>query len=373
MRRYEPSLLLTLLAVGLSSGCRVAPPPVRAEASYGVVRATTVEEAERIAGWLDEYYPRVRALLPDTRDRPIEVWAQPELGLWSFQELPETMTGFVDEGSGRIHVLSTGRCVEQTLCHELVHALLGESWRSLPVVVEEGLCEHVSFRLVGGCSRAERTNMLLATALYLHETAGVDELEAQVTLVFRGPVGEVYSQNIVAKYLPEFRGSMPPVVALRTARNSVSLWSGETRINPYHYGLGTWIVDRIVERSGIDGLHDLCTEALGRDESLVSAESYLAAAELGSRSTWIREVLDGMENEDLRRLAAPGLEGILDRAAGWVRQLAPEVSSDPGIIDRVDILFRFEDGGPFTSLLADDHIRAGLSQRLTIHLADARR
>src|SRR5690606_3857468 len=239
--------------------------------------------------------------------------------------------------------------------------------------IEEGLCEHVSFKLVGGCSQAERTNMLLATALYLHETAGFEELAAQVTFVLRSPdASQVYSQNIMAKYLPEFRGSMPPIVALRTARNSVSLWSGETRINPYHYGLGTWIVDRIVKRNGIAGLHRLCLDAERSGESLVSAEAFIDAADLGSRATWIHELLDGMEGEDLKRLAAPGIDNILDRAAGWVREFAPEALVDPRVLDRVDILFRFEDGGPFASLLEDERTRWKLYQRLAVTLVDAR-
>jgi hypothetical protein len=363
--RITPASLLALVVLcAAGTSCRIAPPDARVVARRGLVRAPTLPDAHELARLLDEYYPRVKAALPSTRDRAVEVWSQEELGLWRFQRLPPSMTGFVDEESGRIHLLASGRCAQQTLCHELVHALLDESWSPLPVVIEEGICEHVSFAIVGGCSELERTNMLLATAKYLNDTAGRPELRAVITLEFRAAPDDLASETVFARFPAEFASYSSPIEALQTARNSVSIWTGEARILPYHYGLGAWIVSRIAERHGIERIHALCVDAAREGRTIIALDELLAAAELGEPSTWFDAILPCFREDDLRRLALGGLDGILDRAAAWLAGVAPSGLDENDILDRVRIIFRLEVGGPAVDLLADLGVRKAVMRRL---------
>ena len=134
MRRLLPILLL---ASGLGS-CLAPPPPIVVETPFGMVRASSADKAAEIATLLRRLAPQVRALLPGSQDRPIDVWVQENLRVYRFQERPRSVRGFTllsgEFDAKRIHLQESGQS-PWYLAHELVHALIGPSWHTLPGIL----------------------------------------------------------------------------------------------------------------------------------------------------------------------------------------------------------------------------------------------
>jgi hypothetical protein len=140
-------LIVALLWVSMPA-CLVAPPQVKLRAEMGVVRAESPHSAQRVASLLDRLAPQVHALLPDTRRKPVEVWVQRQLAIYSHWDVNSDVPAFTIEGVGRIHLAEAApRDLSAALGHELVHALLGETWEPLPAVAEEGLADWVQEQL----------------------------------------------------------------------------------------------------------------------------------------------------------------------------------------------------------------------------------
>ena len=142
-----PRPLLGLASLLLLGACAATPPPVAVETPYGVVRAETEDKAEEVAVLLEDLAPRVQEVLPGTSDRPIDVWVQKVLRDGSHGERAEGVKGFTllsgDFHAKRIHLLEDGE-LSWYLAHELVHAELDSSWRTLPGLLEEGLGDVVA-------------------------------------------------------------------------------------------------------------------------------------------------------------------------------------------------------------------------------------
>jgi hypothetical protein len=142
-------LSLTLLpAIALSAvSCLAPPPPIVVDTPFGEVRAENRETADHVAGLLTRLAPEVRAILPGSQDRPIDVWVQEELSVYRFNRRPESVRGFTllneEFSAKRIHLQEDGQS-PWYLSHELVHALIGPSWASLPGIFEEGLGDVVA-------------------------------------------------------------------------------------------------------------------------------------------------------------------------------------------------------------------------------------
>ena len=99
---------LTLLLVCVSTACLAPPPPIVVETPFGDVRADTEGTAIEVAAMLEELAPQVKALLPGSQDREIDVWVQNELRVYRFNTRPESVRGFTllaEEFQGGAQVL----------------------------------------------------------------------------------------------------------------------------------------------------------------------------------------------------------------------------------------------------------------------------
>ncbi|MEW6072202.1 MAG: hypothetical protein AB1726_06335 [Planctomycetota bacterium] len=267
-------------ALLLPAGACLAPPPAAAvETPFGTVRADTPESAAEFATLYERLVPRVRALLPGSQERPVELWVQEELMVYRDRPRPESVRGFTVLGSEfaarRIHIEDQGQSAWY-LSHELVHAQIGEDWRPLPGILEEGLADVVAEELVPRDSDHIRAHRLLNASAF---TGGLG-----ILLAYSCPQTDVPAQSWERRVREV---SIQPAAPIEPAVLRELLATPRGRLHrrwpeipePF-YGIAWLIVSRIVERRGLDGLHQLCLLAERRGYELVPADWLLAAAEL---------------------------------------------------------------------------------------------
>lgn len=273
-----------MLLLALAPACLVAPPQVKVKAQMGVVRADSPHAAQRVAGLLDKLAPQVHALLPDTRRAPVEVWVQRQLAIYSHWEVSAEVPAFTIEGVGRIHMLEASpRELSAALGHELVHALLGESWEPLPAVAEEGLADWVQEQLNPELASSLRADHLAKAS------AAFDGLALGLWMPARSGTRQVARFTFLGR--PEDSEPLPPPsVAIRSSGDDGgSFWKPYqvSVSDPRLYGLGYLLVARIVERHGVAGLHSLCLRATREGHSEVPSEWLLEQAGLNDdASAW---------------------------------------------------------------------------------------
>jgi hypothetical protein len=277
-----------LIAIAAAS-CQALPPPVCTDAREGVVRADSAEEARDVASSLDALVPEVISALPDARHRRLEVWMQKEPALYRF---PPSSTyreadGFFSDRLARIHLRSGADDVRRTLAHELVHASLGSSWHDLPGTIEEGLCDVVAIRLCPSGAVRLRAGRLLAAALAL----GGFELETPREPGDHGRPDGSDAHCFQQVFSPERRETpLDPLEVFRSrAGRSTSAMTSDTK--KALYGLAFLVAERIVERRGVEGLHELVARSSARPGTEESVDAFLSAAELSREpEAWRRAI-----------------------------------------------------------------------------------
>ncbi|MDP7573020.1 MAG: hypothetical protein QF391_15570, partial [Myxococcota bacterium] len=300
------------------AACHAIPPAAGVEASHGAVRAATPERAEEVATMLDALLPRVTAMIPDSRARHVEVWVQQTPRLYRFWTTSnEEADGFWAAGPGRIHLRETGTGLERTLAHELVHATLGESWKHLPGTLEEGVCDWVSTRLCPLNASRLRAGRLSAACF---ATGG---MELDVELLIPGAPDTLaievgYSASILLRGEKEVPFDPLRVFDVRAGMSDSDLSAARKKA---YYGVAFLIVDRITERTGLEGIHTLCQRAQAQGMDEVPPEWFLTAAGLrnADAATWRAAFHDALGARDLRELLAmyPSLlTDTLDRIGG---------------------------------------------------------
>lgn len=298
-RVRRPSLVLA--ALGALASCRALPPAARAETGFGEVRAERPEEAARIARALDRLAPRVVELLPHATRRDLDVWVQRVPRLFRFGgDAYEEADGFWAAGPERIHLREAADDLERTLAHELCHAFLDPCWERLPGTIEEGLCDVVSVRLAPRSAARMRAGRLSAAAFALGGLA----LDLSVTLPApEGGPSVTLSTGLLLEGAVTPRTD--PLDALRVRAGLSS-----TRMEPARkkalYGLALLVVERIVERRGIEGLHALCERAAREGRETVPEDWLLAAAGLPADDSeaWREAAEAALGEEELAALVA---------------------------------------------------------------------
>jgi len=261
-----------------------------------------------VAGWLDQLLPRVRGRLPATRPVEPAVWVQRELRLHEGRLSPHWIDGFTTSSPDRIHLREEADELEAVLCHELVHLALDDSWAPLPTVIEEGLCERIAIELTASRGARYFTSKRMVAAVYL----GMSDL--LLVRRFQLPDAlEVRSVVMLSMQVEMSEKSAGPLECLELSGGYSDIRDG--RIGAEHYGFGTWLVDRIIQRIGYGGLHDLCLRATESGEDLVSPEQILAAAGLPADPVAWRPILaSSITATDLAVVAegfrAPILESV---------------------------------------------------------------
>ena len=263
----------------LASGCLAPPPPIVVETPFGDVRARSEGKAIEVAALLERLAPEVRALLPGSQDRSVDVWVQEELQVYLFNRRPESVRGFTllaDEfDAKRIHLQEDGQS-PWYLSHELVHALIGPSWSPLPGILEEGLGDVIAEALNPEYRNHIRAHRLLNASAF---TGGL-----RIEVLYRDP-----QPDVPRRQWPRVRSTQYVQIAelvtgstlrdlLSTPRTSLHAhWPD---IPESFYGVSWLIVSRIVERSGLAGLHALCARARDQGYELVPPEWIEEAAEM---------------------------------------------------------------------------------------------
>lgn len=295
MRVSHPRIPLLLFLAPALGGCLAAPPRERIASRAGVVRAATQAEAEEVSALLGTLSSQVVALLPDAEiGSELEVWLQEEPGLYRFPAPASgTAEGLWSANHARILLSSGAEDLERTLAHELVHAALGDTWRTLPGSLEEGLCDVVSARVSNEGAPRLRAGRLSSAAL----ACGGLGIELEVRESDGSRRG--WTARIVLSGDEPARDPLA-VFRVQAGLSSTRLRSGVKRS---YYGLSFLVVERVVERVGLEGLHELCLEAGRQGLSQVPHTWLLEAAELSSDpEEWRRAAVMALGPLELREL-----------------------------------------------------------------------
>ena len=278
-RRPARALFGAVLGLVAFASCLAPPPPIVAPTPYGEVRARSAEKADHFASLLERLVPRVKEILPGTQDRDVDVWVQERLRVYRFTERSESVRGFTllagEFDAKRIHLTEDGQS-SWYLAHELVHALIGEEWRALPGVLEEGLADVV----------AEALNPEFATHIRSHRLLNASAVTGGLL------VDVAYSWPDRGRPIQRWerlrrtkRIQPTPNIDRETVDRVLS--SSRARLHREFpelpeglYGFAWLLVHRIVDRHGLDGLHELCVEAAQQGHEVIPVERLYAAAEI---------------------------------------------------------------------------------------------
>lgn len=271
--------LLPLLVLAALPACLAPPPPIVVDTPYGEVRADSEAKAEEIAGLLSGLAPQVREVLPGCQERPVDVWVQDELRVYRHSKRPESVRGFTlltDEFTAkRIHLQEEGQSAWY-LSHELVHALVGPSWRPLPGILEEGLGDVVAEILNPDQAFHIRAHRLLNSSVftggfYVHLSYSVPE---------QGVESRKWRRRIGSTRVQMSSPLDPEVVRRLFTTSRKDLHVDWPEIPESFYGLAWLMTSRIVERHGLEGLHELCLRATREKREMVPLPWLLAAADM---------------------------------------------------------------------------------------------
>ena len=301
-------LSLILAAPALLGACQVLPPTALSQGPAGTVRAAAPSEALEVSEMLEELRPLVTLALPDATVPELEVWVQPQPALYRFEgETYAEADGFWSSEHGRIHLREGASSLRRTLAHELVHASLGSSWDALPGSLEEGLCDLISLQLAPADAAAMRAGRLSAAAF---ATGGL-ELDVEVLMPGSGAAVGLGVQSRL-RLMGELSPDLDPndVFRVRAGLSSTQLPPNDKKA---FYGLSLLLLERIVDRIGIEGLHELCTLATSQGRAQVPSSWLLAAAELRPDG-WHEAVHGALGSAELRELLLLYPAALLDSA-----------------------------------------------------------
>jgi hypothetical protein len=298
-----------------AAGC-VQPPSESVDTPYGVVRADTAEQARELAEMLNELRPRVVALLPDAVDRSTEVWL--DSGLRG-SELAgdESVAALTNISAGRIQLRGDagGIDLDFLLAHELVHALMGESWDPLPAVMKEGLCDSLAARLVPKSAPLARALRMFAARFAFGDQA----LDLALTEPdFGGRWGtriDIASPGVLRR---------DPLDALALQGRGIRL-HGDTEDEDALYGYGLLVVERAIDRIGVEGLNAMCREARDAGSEVVPPDWLLWAAGLDTDlDTWDRALAEAFGPAELDALTGHLAEGLAGAIVSNCRYRFPD-------------------------------------------------
>ena len=251
-RRVRPRrrLLAASWLLGLS-GCLIPPRSVVITAS-GEVRAPDSITATRGAQYVEWTRAELQRRIPGLRDIKTDVWIQKRAYagalIWMrVGSLHAFTLETPDLPNPRIHVpLETYRT---SISHEMVHALLGDDWSTLPAIMEEGLCDAMSVELA-------------------------EDPQLRLNLLVSATIGPFLQESGTRSKQPT------DVLRLLRAKESLDLHKHGNDYAAHAYGLGYVLVDRLLARYGIESLHELCLRAAQQGYDLIPPEWILDAAQV---------------------------------------------------------------------------------------------
>lgn len=336
--------------------CHVTPPAVALRTEIGTVRAGDTKTAERLAVWLEELVPRIRALVPGTNEMSPDVWLQSRIRLRPFDDIPDNVNG-ITVGTDRILLRASDRELRETMCHELVHHSLAPEWETLPTIIEEGLCEAVSERIASRDRTRFRVGRLHSA---LHAFGGFQG--KLVVSIDTGTLGHV-RDSIPFRAHDDQPPGVPIHEAFALQGGMHDVFAG--RLGTRHYAVGYWIVERILQRRGFEGLHALAMRAVDEKRGSIPAEwIYDAAALPPESSAWARLIVERLTHAELRELARSIAPSIAERTAMYLdRNLPADYRLSPELAE-VEIKLHLRYASHRIDLLALPEFREVLTEQL---------
>ena len=291
---------LTLLALALlfgTPGC-MTPAPTRHVAGRSVdVRAARLDLALRFATEADRALEWMRSICPGTRDERPEIWVVDRIAPWRAFPLGKATDGLHLDFLWIDRIYLSEDAERGAVAHELGHCLLGADWNRLPPFMEEGLCNWFQTRQPGMERDGERRRLLRVTAAL----ALGGELELRLD-------GSAAAENASTRI--RFSSTLPGLD--RIARHSSSalvLEDSEQRLTAHAHGYV--LVERVVERVGLEGLIALCRRASREQRARVPLDWLYAAAGIEGSESMGRELLLAMQPEELTIMARSLTDPIL--------------------------------------------------------------
>ncbi len=287
-----------------------------AESEFGVVRAATSERAAETSELLADLVPRIAALIPGACPSTVEVWLQRELAIYRNEPFPDHVAGMTEYAQGRIYLRDRDAELRLHLAHELVHLMLTNEWDALPAVLEEGLCDYVAFDIASDSRSPLRVWRLLEAGGVFGGIDATVEIRAPRHDSRRGRM-ESHSLRLAAHGARQ--ATMIDVLEMSDQEVfDRSTEQGGTGL----YGVGYFVVGRIVMRHGYEGLHRLCIAAGGRR---IPAATVLEAAGLRQDAESLRlEVAAEFSAHDLPDLAPLCAVDLAISLSELGRQLYPK-------------------------------------------------
>lgn len=297
-----PARRLGRLAAGLAllaaASCAAPAPPYLAMHDLGAVRAESRDQAEQFKDLVADLQPRVIEVLPSAEERQTEVWVQQTLRHRRGAAAPENVKGFTlisgDAKRGRIHLREDTDFPEWFLAHELVHALLGPSWNTIPGVLEEGMCDVIAAELNPEVAPRIRALRAIEASLFL------GQLKLEIS---HARNGQRYRNGYWFHY---DRGPSHIEVEEAFEPGTLEMKQRWSQLPDSLYGLGFVVASRIEANGGLQGLHGMCRRAMDQELGTVPFDWLMNAA--------------GIDNAEDLLLAPRDVLGQ-EEFAEWVRLL----------------------------------------------------
>ncbi len=309
-------------ALGAVGACRAEPPPKAVESEFGVVRAASEASARSTEDLLAELVPRLRELMPGMRDRPVEVWMQKQLELFRGEPFPEHVAGMAEYAQSRIYLRDEDAELKLHLAHELVHLMLGSDWDSLPAVLEEGLCDYAAYDVVDDSQSTLRAWRLLEAG---GAFGGID-----ATIEFRLPRDAMHrTRSETHEMRLGVKAAAIPSIAEVLALDDDQVFERSTHDEGAPlYGVGYFIVTRIIERRGYEGLHALCVEAGRSGRSIVAPDRILKIADLEGDPEALRRAVEAeLDPHDLPGLTPLCADVLAASLTNYAKTTYPSASA----------------------------------------------
>jgi hypothetical protein len=269
--RLIPLLLLTSCASMLPDA-----PEFSVETPLGTAFAHSPESASVLVDSWIRLSRSIENRLPDAKkNEQLDVW------LLGKDEIPDPfsighpmggVTYSINGDAWLIQVPDTHK-LDWILAHELTHALLGRSWNTLGGVLEEGLCEWFGAQEAPELLPMRMLQVQMgAAALFGHDQAGMF-----FNFSVRNEDGDVD-----VRWLGEKGLTPEPIWRIKDLKYYLSQRSISAfpEVRAGLQRMGTFLIFRILEREGLQGLHQLCLDAETLGHRVVPYEMIMYAAGL---------------------------------------------------------------------------------------------
>lgn len=233
------------------------PPEYSVETPLGNAYADDPERADHLVNLWMRLARSIERMVPGSKSgETLDIWLMAAEDIPDPFDIGHPMGGITYSVNGDAWLIQVpdSHKLEWILAHELTHAILDEEWESLGGTLEEGLCEYIAAQYAPSLLPMRRLQVHMgAAALFGHDEAGIffsqsrrdDEGNYEIRWIGekgKAPV-ELWTVEDLRYYLEQ-----PSIAPFANER------AGLQRI-------GTFLVFRIVDRHGLQGLYRLCRRA----------------------------------------------------------------------------------------------------------------